>query len=63
MDSLPAHKHNLSQLMMTEYEIKWILNVPYSPDFNPTESVISIVKNVIKRRRTANLVHNRYESN
>ena len=49
--------------MMTEYGIKWILNVPYSPDFNPTESVISIVKNVITRRRTANLVHGRYESN
>ena len=63
MDSLPAHREKLTKQMMEEYEIKVILNVPYSPDLNPVESLISIVKNVIRRRRTANLIHGRYESN
>ena len=49
--------------MLKEYGIRYIFNVPYSPDLNPVESCISVMKNTIKRQRTANLVLGKYDSN
>jgi transposase len=36
---------------MEQLEIGCIYNAAYSPDYNPIESVFSVVKNAIKRER------------
>ena len=35
-----------------------IFNVPYQPDFNPTESCLSKIKNHYKRQKLMKLVNN-----
>ena len=37
MDNLAAHKTTAVKDKMRELGIKWILNVPYSPEFNAIE--------------------------
>ena len=49
MDNLTAHKNTDILEKMDELEIKHIFNVPYQPDYNPTESCFSKVKNYYKR--------------
>ena len=56
MDNLGGHVANLTKQKMSEYGMRFVYNVPYQPDLNAVESVISILKNTIKRERTANMV-------
>ena len=44
MDRLGAHKCDWSKEEMRKLKIRWILNVPYSPEYNPIEMVFSQVK-------------------
>jgi transposase len=41
MDKLAVHRHKEVKLMYEALDIKQILNVGYSPEFNPIESVFS----------------------
>ena len=51
MDNLAAHKTGLVRNYMEENDIKYIYNVPYSPDFNPIEAVFSKVKSYFNKRK------------
>ena len=44
---------------MSELGIEHIYNVPYQPDYNPTESCFSKVKNYYKRQKLNLLVNER----
>ena len=56
MDNFSAHKTNLVLQKMDELEIRGIYNVPYQPDYNPTEACFSKIKNYYKRRKLNKLV-------
>jgi len=51
MDNLAVHKSGETRAAMTELKIKYIFNVPYSPQYNPIERGFSVVKNHYKRAR------------
>ena len=51
MDNLSVHKSGETRSAMAELNIKYIFNVPYSPQFNPIERSFSVVKNHYKRAR------------
>ena len=44
MDNLAAHKTAAVKDKMRELGIVWIMNVPYSPEYNAIELVFSQVK-------------------
>ena len=44
---------------LKELDILSIINVPYSPQFNPIEYSFSVVKNAFKRMRAENIVLNK----
>lgn len=54
MDNLPVHRTSDVEEKCKELDITRIFNKSYSPDFNPIESVFSIVKNAYKRARLSN---------
>ena len=60
MDNLGFHKSDEVMDLYDELDIMPILNVGYSPDFNPIESVFSIVKNNYKRARMHSVVTGKY---
>ena len=62
MDNFSAHKTNLIKQKMDELDIESIYNVPYQPDFNPTEACFSKIKNYYKRKKL-NLLVNEEELN
>ena len=43
---------------LQELKIPCIFNVPYQPDYNPTESCLSKIKNYYKREKLKALVNN-----
>ena len=49
MDNLAVHKTKEVRAECSSRDISLIYNVPYSPDFNPIETVFSKVKNHYKR--------------
>ena len=51
MDNLAVHRSNTLKERMDEMSIPYIFGPPYSPDYNPIESVFSIFKKEIKTRR------------
>ena len=51
MDNLTVHKTRVVVEFMDENEISYIYNVPYSPDYNPIESVFSKVKKYYGMRK------------
>ena len=51
MDNCSSHKTTNIKLKMRELEIESIFNVYYMPDYNPTESCFSKVKNYYKRKK------------
>ena len=51
MDNLAVHRSNTVKERMDELSIPYIFGPPYSPDYNPIESVFSIFKKEIKIRR------------
>ena len=44
MDNLSVHTSNKSKDTMRQLGYRWILNVPYAPDYNPIEFTFSKVK-------------------
>ena len=57
MDNLAVHRSNLVKERMDELSFNYIYGPAYSPDLNPIESVFSIAKNIIKRKRLAGIVN------
>ena len=51
MDNLAVHRSNHVKERMDEMSIPYIFSPPYSPDYNPIESVFSIFKRELKTRR------------
>ena len=51
MDNLSVHRSNEVKERMNEMSIAYIFGPPYSPDYNPIESVFSIAKRELKRKR------------
>lgn len=60
MDNLAVHKGDEVLTEMTKLNMVRIFNVPYSPEFNPIESVFSIVKQQFKRDRLIRVQYNRH---
>ena len=56
MDNFSAHKTNKIIQKLDELEIRVIYNVPYQPDYNPTEACFSKIKNHYKRKKLNLLV-------
>ena len=57
MDQLHCHKGEEAQKVYRKHDVLPILNVSYSPDFNPIETVFSFVKRIFKRERLSALVN------
>ena len=57
MDNLGVHRSTLVKDTMNELGIRYIFNVPYSPDFQGVESVFSKVKNIVKRKKLNDIVN------
>ena len=51
MDNLPAHRSRDVMTYLKNNNVQYIFNVPYSPQFNPIESVFGKVKPLFKRRK------------
>ena len=51
MDNLAVHRSNEVKERMEELSIPFIFSPPYSPDYNPIESVFSMFKRELKKRR------------
>ena len=51
MDNLSVHRSPHVKERMDELGIAYVYNPPYSPEFNGIESVFSILKNKIKKKR------------
>ena len=51
MDNLRLHSSQIVMKCLEENSVHYIFNVPYSPQFNPIESVFSKVKSFFKRRK------------
>ena len=56
MDNLSAHTSERSREAMREAGFRCILNVPYSPDFNPIELTFSQVKRNFKALRARKMI-------
>ena len=54
MDNLSVHRSRVTRERLDELSIKYIFNPPYSPEYNPIESVFSIFKHNLKKDR---LIH------
>lgn len=51
MDNLAVHKNAGVQELMRELKLECIWNVPYSPDYQPIETVFSQVKLLFKKEK------------
>ena len=49
LDNLGVHKSGLVIEKLDELGIEVLYNVPYQPDYNPTESCLSKIKNFYRR--------------
>ena len=56
MDNLNVHKSKEVIERIDELGFEYIFNPPYSPDFNPIETVFSIAKPYIKKERLRAIV-------
>lgn len=59
MDNLGVHKALIVKPYYTKLNITPIWNVPYSPEFNPIESVFSRVKMLFNKKRLNEIVNRR----
>ncbi len=57
MDGMGAHRDKDVKLLYPKLDMKPIMNVPYSPQFNPIESVFSQIKVTFCRARLNALVN------
>ena len=51
MDRLMVHRSKKVKSKMVELKIPRILNASYSPNFNPIETIFSVFKSGIKKKR------------
>ena len=56
MDNLSAHTSERSKKAMRDHGFRFIMNVPYSPDFNPIELAFSQVKRNFKAMRARKMI-------
>ena len=56
MDNLSSHTSERAKQAMRDKGIRYIYNVPYSPDYNPIEFVFSIVKRNFKGLRAKKMI-------
>jgi transposase len=59
MDNLTVHKSKVVNPFYEKLNIMPIWNVPYSPEFNPIESVFSRVKFFFNKKRLNEIVNRR----
>lgn len=57
MDNLGVHVSKETKERMDELGFEYVYGPPYSPDFNGIESVFSLVKAQLKRRRWLAIRH------
>ena len=57
MNNASSHKTINVKMKLQELEIEPIYNVPYQPDYNPTESCFSKIKNHYKRNKVNMLLN------
>ena len=57
MDNLSVLRSKEVRDRMDELGMRYIYGPAYSPDLNPIESVFSIAKNIIKKKRLAAIVN------
>ena len=55
---MTVHKANVVKEKLQQQGIKCLFNVPYSPDFNPTEGCLSKIKGIYKREKLKHIVKN-----
>ena len=60
MDNLAVHRSNEIKQRLDELSIPFILGPPYSPDYNPIESVFSIFKREMKVKRLKAIVDEKH---
>jgi len=60
MDNLAVHRSNDVKGRMDELSIGYIYSPPYSPDYNPIESVFSMFKRELKVRRLKAIIEGRH---
>ena len=51
MDNASSHKTANIKMKLRELNMEPVYNVPYQPDYNPTESCFSKIKNHYKRKK------------
>ena len=56
MDNLSVHKSKEITDRMDELGLAYIFGPAYSPDFNPVETIFSIAKSYIKKRRLSAVI-------
>ena len=59
MDNASFHRSNVVLQRLSELQITRIMNVPYSPEYNPIEGCFSIVKSFFKRQRLNAMLNNK----
>ena len=59
MDGAGPHRSKILAQDLEEINVKRIINVGYSPQFNPIEGCFSIVKNHFKRKRLNAMLNKR----
>ena len=60
MDNLAVHRSNHVKERLDEMSIPYIFSPPYSPDYNPIESVFSIFKRELKTRRLKSIIEEKH---
>ena len=59
MDNLSVHRSREVKNRMDEMSIPYIFGPPYSPDYNPIESVFAIAKRELKKKRLEAIINKR----
>ena len=60
MDNLAVHRSNEIKWRLDELSIPFIFDPPYSPDYNPIESVFLIFKREMKAKRLKDIVNGKH---
>ena len=58
MDNMRVHHSRVSKEAYKELKLTPIFNIAYSPQFNPIESVFSMIKSNYKKQLLKNLIEN-----
>ena len=58
LDNLSVHRSNKIKELMKDLDIKYVWGIPYSPDYQPIESVFSMVKNNYRKESIYHIINN-----